>query len=171
MGAAASTFGGNPGATLEEKVNQLLPVYYIKDAQPVDADVDLAKSAWKMVVDDTSPEFITLKARPEGFDQQSCLSWFFDQFYVFSAEIDSSSMALYGTNMRVQAKALTGMVNMSLSIYKGKDLASRTESLSKLAKGHCKRGVYCSYQHSTVPNVCIKSTNNILFFCFRVTPN
>ena len=142
MGAAASTFGGNAGATLEEKVTRLLPGYYIKDAEVTDADVDLAKSAWKMVVDDTSPEFITLKARPEGFDQQSCLSWFFDQFYVFSAEIDTSSMALYGTNMRVQAKALTGMVNMSLSIFKGKDLATRTESLNKLAKGHCKRGMH-----------------------------
>ena len=151
MGAAASTFGGNAGATLEEKVTRLLPGYYIKDAEVTDADVDLAKSAWTMVVDDTSPEFLTLKARPEGFDQQSCLSWFFDQFYVFSAEIDSSSMALYGTNMRVQAKALTGMVNMSLSIFKGKDLATRTESLNKLAKGHCKRGTR-PFPHPIVPD-------------------
>ena len=143
MGAAASTFGGNAGGTLEEKVEKLLPGYYIKDALVVEADVDLAKSTWKMVVDDTSPEFMTLKARPEGFDQQSCLSWFFDQFYVFSAEIDQSSMALYGTNMRVQAKALTGMVNMIMAIYK-KDLAGRTEALQKLAKGHCKRG-NCSF--------------------------
>ena len=92
MGAGASDYTSNMfGGTTEEKVKALLPEFYIgkiltatttsfespitdmlhsflapENAVVSPEDRDTARKAWVMIMDDTSPEFIALKARTEG---------------------------------------------------------------------------------------------------------
>jgi len=67
MGAGASDYTSNLfGETTEQKVKALLPDFYIEDAVVSPEDRETARKAWLMIVEDTSPEFIALKARPEG---------------------------------------------------------------------------------------------------------
>ena len=100
-----------------------------------------------------------------SFDYLSALSWFFDQFYVISGELDSGSVQLYGTNMKVQAKALTGMINMLLSMYKDKSDEDRQKGFGSLAKGHgTNRGVR-SYQYAAVGGIFMKTLQRCLGRC------
>ncbi len=44
-------------------VNLMLPVYYTTD-QVTKIDIDNARKAWNMILEDTSPEYLRLKESP-----------------------------------------------------------------------------------------------------------
>ena len=152
MGAAASLQDNvHLSVSVEDRTLQLYPAYMILDAVVNEVDLEQAKISWKQVVDDESPEYLRLK-HTEGFDKASCLTWFFDQFYIISDVLDSNSSSLYGDSMKIQIRALIGMINSTLSMFKGQDLERVSTVLLSIAKGHAKRGVR-AYQYPIVGEI------------------
>ena len=162
MGAAASTFNAESlGSTHEEKMKALLPDYYVEGIVITADEVELARRSWQMVVDDTSPEFCRLKSRPEGFEYRTCKHWFYDQFSVLSAESGRVPSQLYHATQPLKEKAISGMVEVLLSIYINQTADERHHSLRELAIVHANvRGVRC-YQYALVGDMYMKT----LQFC------
>ena len=161
MGAGASLHHENLAeGTVEERARQLFPSYMILDALVTEHDLEKARESWRMIVDDESPEFKRLKGT-EGFDKTSCLTWFFDQFYVVSDLLDESSSSLYGHNIKVQIRALTGMINSSLSMFKDHDLDKVSKMLNDIAKGHATKGVK-AFQYPIVGEIFMTTMGHCL---------
>ena len=161
MGAGASLHHENLAeGTVEERTIHLFPSYMILDAVVTELDLEKARESWRMIVDDESPEYIRLKGT-EGFHKTSCLTWFFDQFYVVSDLLDESSSSLYGHNIKVQIRALTGMINSSLSMFKDHDLDKVSKMLNEIAKGHATKGVK-AFQYPIVGEIFMTTMEHCL---------
>ena len=153
MGAAGSVITGGGGDSVEDRVTKLIPPYYIPNAVVSPDDLAACKESWTMIVEDNP----LVWTKDEEGSHQSCLSFFFDQFYVFSAEMDPTAGSLYSSGIRIQAKALTGMISMIFSMFKSDQPADHVEiSLKKLAHGHFGRGVR-SHQYPLVGEIFIKT--------------
>eukprot|EP00607_Mallomonas_marina_P008588 CAMPEP_0182420254 /NCGR_PEP_ID=MMETSP1167-20130531/4916_1 /TAXON_ID=2988 /ORGANISM="Mallomonas Sp, Strain CCMP3275" /LENGTH=388 /DNA_ID=CAMNT_0024595967 /DNA_START=89 /DNA_END=1258 /DNA_ORIENTATION=+ len=135
--------------TKEEIFQRLLPAYYI-DAEITEQDVINATKSWDYVTNDTSPEYLA-RAGEEGFPS-SCLTWFYDSFFELSSELDEKSKELYKDNLKVQVRALVGMIKLILKIFK--DPSTTDVILTKVANGHTKKGVK-AYQYGVVGEVLI----------------
>lgn len=62
-----------------EVVQLMMPVYFTYD-DPTLEDIQLARTIWAYIIEDTSPEFQRRKGTP-GFDYASCVMFFYDMFY------------------------------------------------------------------------------------------
>lgn len=94
MGAGASS---TSAGSIEEATAELLDncKYYVDDKATIShEEVALAKESWRLIIDNESPEYIRMKLDP-SFEPTSCLSWFYDSFFILSSEQDGSSAALY----------------------------------------------------------------------------
>jgi hemoglobin-like flavoprotein len=151
MGAGASTVGG--GGTIEEQTEAMMPAYILRDQTVSNDDLQKAKEAWQLIVDDKSPKYLELKENGL-LESTSCLSWFYDSFYRISDSIDTESKEIYRDNLKVQIKALVGMVTMSLNLFK--DVTKMEKTLGSVAKGHNKKGVV-SYQYPLVGEILLKT--------------
>ena len=66
-------------------VKLMMPVYFVED--PVQAtDIELAKGAWNLIVEEKNPNFDKFKASQltsggESESSTSCMMWFYDTFY------------------------------------------------------------------------------------------
>lgn len=158
MGAGASTFNADGlGSTLEEKMKALLPDYFIEGVIVTVQDVDLARSSWQMVVQSTSPEFIRLASRPEGFEYRTCKLWFYDQFSVMSAESGRVPALLYNATTKLKETAISGMFGMLLSLFGDTTEEQRYLALREMSIVHAnKMGVRC-YQYAAVGGLYIKT--------------
>ena len=163
MGAGASTFNSESlGSTLEEKMKALLPDYYVEGTVITPKDVELAKRSWEMIVEDSSPEFNRLQSRPEGFEYKTCKLWFYDQFTVLSAESGRVPSRLYNATPKIKERAISGMINVLLSIYIDKTAEERHHCLRELAIVHAnQRGVRC-YQYPLVGEMYMKTLQSCL---------
>eukprot|EP01031_Cornospumella_fuschlensis_P030044 gene30044-36287_t len=65
--------------TEQEIVKLMMPVYY-NDDQLTNAELDLANNTWKMILTNTSPEFVTLSKDP-AFSYPNCIMYFYNCFY------------------------------------------------------------------------------------------
>ena len=82
-------------------INLMMPVYYTKS--PVtDIDILKAKTAWDMVLHDTSPKFLLYKNGDElqsiskdANSPPSCMMWFYDTFYQRLFDVHPTSRALF----------------------------------------------------------------------------
>ena len=151
MGAGASLQDNFGGVTIEERTVQLYPAYMIQGAVVDESDLEHANISWKMIIDDESPEYLRLKGT-DGFDKASCLTWFFDQFYIINSVLDEASASLYEDSLRIQIRALTGMINASLNMFKGQDLEKVNKILNSIARGHATKGVR-AFQYPTVGEI------------------
>jgi hemoglobin-like flavoprotein len=158
MGAGASTFNADSlGKTLEDKMKALLPDYFIEGVVITPNDVDLARNSWQLIIQSTSPEFISLKSRPEGFEYRTCKLWFSDQFSVLSAESGRVPSLLYNATTKIKENAINGMFNMLLSMYVDKTPEERLCQLRDMANVHANRmGVRC-YQYAAVGGLYMKT--------------
>lgn len=60
-------------------VRLMLPIYYTSD--PVtNEDLEVAKSVWNMILDDTGPKYLQLKSMNAEL-YSSCVMMFYDNFY------------------------------------------------------------------------------------------
>lgn len=95
MGGAASAT--NTEGTVEDVTKRILQScdYYINDNTLItNNEIELARSAWQIIVEDRSPVYLEQR-NTEGFDSTSCLSWFYDSFFRISNENDHLSKELY----------------------------------------------------------------------------
>eukprot|EP01035_Chromulina_nebulosa_P020306 gene20306-26357_t len=156
MGAGSSS---NPiYNNIEQQSKELLTkfTHFISDAVVEDSNIESSKECWKMVTDDLSPLFLTLRSQKDESIPSSCLTWFYDSFYKLLHEFDTDSKALYNDSMRVQVRALVAMISTSLSIFKNSSLDKITKSLKELSQKHYQRGVR-AYQFPIFGEVLMKT--------------
>ena len=145
---------------IRAEIRDLLPPYYIKNSTYFpQKDIQLAKAAWDHIIKDTSPEFLRQKSAVADFPRQSCLMWFYDTFYAEFQSLDEAARAVYqGGNLKVQAKALMGMINMIISVFLAKDSSSRdSERNAGRRKSESVRGSLFQSQSPSDKNIQLKS--------------
>ena len=161
MGAAASSTINANGIAVElsdeQQIQKMLNTFENYDplATITKEELALAESGWTCVVNDLSPEYIRMKKANEPNLPHSCLSWFYDSFFLIAMEYDENIKESYNNNMKIQIRAMVSMISATLSILRGNEV-SRTNALFKIAKVHCQRGIL-SHQYSIVANVCVKT--------------
>lgn len=152
MGATPSTAKGSRGHTMfittktnnttalhkgeEEIVKLMMPVYY--NENPITpTEKELAENCWKMILNDTSPEFISKKKNP-NFPHPACIVYFYNAFYARLFDIHPLARNLF-KDVRSQGKFLVKMI--SLSMTEDADPAKYSSTLVQLAEVHNERGV------------------------------
>lgn len=149
MGAGASAVK-IPGNTIEEKYENLLPDWIIRDAVLRPGDLDHTQQSWNHIIENTSPEFIRLTTQTEKFDYTSCKLWFLDQFFVLSAESGKMPSQLYNATAKIREGAINGMVVMLFSTFRDPTEEHLQETFRDLAAVHfLQRRVRC-YQYVQV---------------------
>jgi hypothetical protein len=78
-GSISSTTGAFQRSATTEVVKLMFPVYYV-DERITPEELTLAKLKWNMILNNTSEYFLQNQGTP-GFEQPSCISFFYDCFY------------------------------------------------------------------------------------------
>ena len=139
---------GNAGAKKRDSVHVIdmrsvslmMPVWYTTEELFRD-DMEIAKGAWNMILEDTSTEFLRLKG-VEGFPYSACVVWFFDTFYNRLFDVHPSVRPLFKNGLVTQGKFLVQMISMLLRSIN--DEKAFDESLYRLVVIHNARGVKVS---------------------------
>lgn len=130
------SLSSNLDKTEEEIVRLMMPVYYNDD--PITPEEhDLAHSSWKLILNNTSPEYLAKRKDP-NFTFPTCIMYFYNSFYARLFDIHPLAKDLF-KDMRSQGKFLVKMISLSLSENSDKDKYDKT--LFKLAEIHNERGV------------------------------
>ena len=125
------------GKSQQSVVKLMMPLYF----DPIDCTVEehrLAEDCWNLVLTDKAPMFLEKKGT-DGFAYASCVTFFYDNFYVRLFDIHPASKELFKSGMKGQGKFLVMMLSLALS-----ELAQPAQfekSLLRLADIHYKRGV------------------------------
>lgn len=120
-------------------VSIMMPVYYVHDASVGQGDIDQAAASWKLITDDTSPEFLRKKATSKHFTYYSCISWFFSLFYSRLFDVHPLCKPLFGAGLQSQGKFLVKMISLTLSQLGDQEKFAKT--MHELTIRHCERGV------------------------------
>lgn len=143
-GANSKTRSGNSSRSVskhlnkssEEVVRLMMPVYY--NDEPISTNEhELAHNSWKLILNNTSPEFLARKNDP-NFTYPACIMFFYNSFYTRLFDIHPLAKELF-KDMKSQGKFLVKMISLSLSESNDVDKYERT--LIKLAEIHNDRGV------------------------------
>ena len=121
-------------------ISLMLPVWYTQETL-THHDMDIAKTAWNMILQDTSQEFLRLKGT-DNFPYSSAVVWFFDTFYHRLFDMHPSVRPLFKNGLVTQGKFLVKMISMLLGSID--DEQAFDESLYKLVVTHNARGVKAS---------------------------
>eukprot|EP01039_Chlorochromonas_danica_P000214 gene214-229_t len=114
----------------------MMPVYY--DDQPIsNEEMELASNTWKLILTNTSPEFMARRRDPR-FQYPTCIMYFYNSFYQRLFDIHPMARDLF-KDMSSQGKFLVKMISLSLS--EKADPVKYEKTLIKLAEIHCDRGV------------------------------
>jgi len=139
----------NMGRSEKEIVALMMPIYYV-DIEVTNADIDLARSNWQMLIENTATPFLDGKkaaqtpvefGRLEGTSAKeyaSSLSMFFDVFYLRLFDIHPLCRPLF-SNIQIQGRFLVKMIALCLSM--NEDPKSFKLALHKLTEVHNIRGV------------------------------
>lgn len=120
----------------EEIVKLMLPIYYTTELL-TDEELELAKTAWNIVLNSSAPEFIRLKQNP-AFPFDTCVKYFYSNFYQRLFDIHPLAKDLF-KDLNMQGHFLVKIITLALS---EKDDPKRYEAtLVKLTQVHNDRGV------------------------------
>lgn len=138
MGSGVSRLSQNNQLlkTEEEIVRLMMPVYYSED--PItDEEYDLALNSWRMILNNSSPEFLANK-KNVNFPYPTCIIFFYNSFYDRLFDIHPVAKNMF-KDMRSQGKFLVKMISLSLS--ERENAAKYQKTLIKLAEIHNNRGI------------------------------
>ena len=138
MGNSTSSITISLEQTQEELAELMMPPYYIRNLTVTDYDISLARASWKAIIDGTSPAFIEEKKNP-SFHAASCLTWFYDSFYLRLFDVNPAARPMFKTNIQSQGRVLMGIISTALNQLK--DPSSFERMLVNLAHTHSDRGV------------------------------
>ena len=124
--------------THEELTELMMPPYYIRNVVVTDIDINVARAAWRQIIDGSSKVFISFK-QSLGIETSSCLTWFYDCFYNRLFDVNPSARPLFKTNIQSQGRVLMGIISTALNQLRDPD--SFTAMLINLAHVHSQRGV------------------------------
>lgn len=127
------------GEDLDRIVSVLMPVYYIPNADVTAADIAVAKQSWKLIIDETSVAFKTMKDNEPTFHHTSCISWFFCNFYSRLFDIHPLCKPLFVNGLQSQGIFLVKLISLTLNQLE--DSQNFRSNMSELARRHCERGV------------------------------
>ncbi len=126
----------NLAKTEEEIVRLMMPVYY-NEEPIVQEELDIAHNSWKLILNNTSPEFL-VKRKDPSFTYPTCIMYFYSSFYDRLFDIHPLAKNLF-RDMRSQGKFLVKMISLALS--EKADPVKYEKTLAKLAEIHNERGV------------------------------
>jgi len=142
MGANISNEKTKPPALKHSEaqlVKLMMPVYFSNDELTIE-ERKLAKYSWDLVANDKSPEFLSRRGKPD-FQYQSCVTFFYDSFYVRLFDVHPMSQQLFVNGIKSQGKFLVKLIGMALSETENDDPAIFDRKLHLLTKVHFERGV------------------------------
>jgi hemoglobin-like flavoprotein len=139
----------------EEELVVKFPSYYV-EAEVTADDVQRARDSWALIVEDTSAEY---QAQKSMIQSSSCVAWFYDLFYERLFQVAPTTKPLFKNDMQVQGKALVKMISAALGLLN--DVASLTDALQGLARGHAAKGVV-SAQYGIVGEVMLWTLKKVL---------
>lgn len=140
MGGGISQLRSVKEEDFESLVQLLMPDYYINDVFVIEDDIVLARASWKRILNDDSDEFKSLKNGPSEFSSPSCLTWFYDVFYLRLFDVNPSARPFFkGTNMQAQGRVLCGVISTALNQLKSPE--GFVQLLTKLTHVHSERGI------------------------------
>ena len=139
MGSGSSTTARHKelGRSQHAIVKLMMPLYF----DPIDCTPEehkMAEDCWNLVLTDKTPEFLAKKGT-EGFPYTSCVTFFYDNFYVRLFDIHPAAKELFKSGMKGQGKFLVMMLSLALSELNQPEQFEK--SLLRLADIHYKRGV------------------------------
>lgn len=131
----------NLGKSPEAIVEIMMPLYYeARDLAPNERKI--ADDSWQLIVKDKAPNFLT-KLGSSDFHYKSCLTYFYDTFYMRLFDVHPLSKELFKTGMKGQSNALIRMLAFMLSVALSDN--SKPEefkaNMAKLAHRHHQMGV------------------------------
>ncbi len=142
MGGAPST--AEPAASKaklhrneKEIVKLMMPVYYTVQEVSIE-ERKLASNSWDLILNEKSPEFLSKKGNPD-FPYQSCVTFFYDSFYLRLFDVHPLCKQLFKKGMKSQGKFLVKMISLALSELD--DPEKFDKNLVKLSEVHFQRGV------------------------------
>jgi len=91
------------------------------------------------ILNETSKDFLDKKKNDKNFTYSSCVTYFYDSFYMRLFDIHPMSKNLFKNGMRSQGKFLVKMITLALSEIN--DSKKFDKTLVKLAEVHNERGV------------------------------
>jgi nitric oxide dioxygenase len=116
----------------------MMPVYFVRDPVVTRNDVCIAEAAWKLILTDSSPQYLEHKPK-DGDNTVTCITWFYTEFYTRFFDISPLSRQLFATGIHSQGRFLVNMISTMLTQLNHPELFA--ESMKDLAKRHCERGV------------------------------
>lgn len=142
MGGAPST--AEPAASKaklhrneKEIVKLMMPVYYTVQEVSIE-ERKLASNSWDLILNEKSPEFLSKKGDPD-FPYQSCVTFFYDSFYLRLFDVHPLCKQLFKKGMKSHGKFLVKMISLALSELDDPDKFDK--NLVKLSEVHFQRGV------------------------------
>lgn len=140
MGGASSVPKAELSSDQAALVRLILPLYYSEEGI-VQEEVDLAKSGWDKILNDSSPEYLRRKSEDGAFAEEypSCATWFFSVFYARLFDVHPAAKPMFRSGLKSQGKFLIQLMTLALT------LVLKQEKLDKvmldLAEKHNERGV------------------------------
>ena len=122
-----------------EMVKLMMPIYFSYETVSAE-DRKVLKTTWECITKDKSPEFLSRRGKPD-FQYQSCVTFFYDSFYVRLFDVHPMSQQLFVNGIKSQGKFLVKLIGMALSETENDDPAIFDRKLRHLAQTHFERGV------------------------------
>ncbi len=112
-GGSSSSAASHLNKSQNTVVALMMPLYYSGEDISVE-ERQFASDAWQLILHDTSPEYLARKTDPD-FTYASCVTFFYDTFYLRLFDIHPMAKALFKSGMKSQGKFLVQMISLSLS--------------------------------------------------------
>jgi hemoglobin-like flavoprotein len=120
-------------------VTHLMPLFYIRNAQLADTDMNIVRDTWSFIVEDNCSNYEECRRRGLT-DQPNALVWFFTEFYGRLFDVHPSVKPLFKTDAKVQGRKLVSMISFLIRLMDS-DVDYLHSQLKALARMHCAIGV------------------------------
>lgn len=139
MGAGATcAHFRDMGLSEQDVVRLMMPLYYTR-ATLTEEELKAATHAWKMITNDVSPYFNSMKQSraPQPYD--TCLEYFFYIFYTRLFDVHPAAKPLFQRHINKQGTFFVRFLSMSLEQIRNEE--AWTKMFRNLAEIHTKLGV------------------------------
>lgn len=141
MGGSTSAPSAPPPpqhSSMEEIIAFVRPIFYTDDAITKE-ELDAATLVWKMILNNKSQHFLSLRAADPNFVPLNCMEYFYDIFYNRLFDVHPSCRTLFKKSISKQGSFFLRMISLLLTEIDDKEKFFRT--LENLANIHNKMGV------------------------------
>jgi hypothetical protein len=132
----------NPSSLLNKEkeaeiVSHMMPAYFTNE-KITSEEYEKTKISWNLILNNTAANYLLLK-QDKSFESSSCISFFYDSFYLRLFELHPASRGLFTKGIKCQGTFLVQMISLALSEFN--NAVKIRNTLIKLADVHNERGV------------------------------